>query len=45
MPLLKPSDSTTLGPEECHLAEAQYKDFKLAIMNKIKALEAEVNKS
>jgi hypothetical protein len=29
---LKPNNSTTVGPEKCNRAEAQDKDFKIALM-------------
>ena len=33
MPPLEVSNSATVGPEKCNIAEAQDKDFKIAIMN------------
>lgn len=39
MPLPEPNSSTTVGPEKCNVAESQYKDFKLTILNMFKDLK------
>lgn len=36
MPLLKHSNTTIVGPEECNIADAQDKEFKIAILNMFK---------
>ena len=45
MPSPEASNFMVIGPKQCNLAEAQDKDFKIAIMNMLKDLKEEINKS
>lgn len=42
---LEPSNITTVGPERVKMAQVQDKNFKIAVMNTIKVLREDMNKS
>ena len=41
---LEARNSATVGPKKCNIAEAQDKNFKIAIMNMLVVFKEEMNK-
>lgn len=44
MSLLESSNPTTVGPEKCHIAEAQVKDLKIGLVNMLEVLKEEMSR-